>query len=67
MLSPDVTLELARRLYAARRSRTQLRHFSGAYPQMTIADGYAIQREWVRLEQADGTVATFSAGEIVLG
>ena len=23
---------------------------------MTIDDGYAIQREWVRLEQADGRV-----------
>lgn len=54
MLDPDITRALARQLYAARRSRTQLRHFSAAYPQMTIADGYAIQREWVRLEQADG-------------
>ena len=56
MLSPDVTRELARQLYAARKARTQLRHFSRAYPQMTIADGYAIQREWVRLEEADGRV-----------
>ena len=56
MLSPDDTRELARRLYAARKGRTQLAHFSRAHPQMTVADGYAIQREWVRLEQADGRV-----------
>lgn len=56
MLSPDVTRDLARRLYDARRSRTQLRHFSSVHPQMTIADGYAIQREWVKLERADGRV-----------
>lgn len=45
---------LARQLYQARRSREQLRHFSRDHPQMTIADGYAIQRAWVALEQADG-------------
>jgi 2-oxo-hept-3-ene-1,7-dioate hydratase len=56
MLSPDLTRALARQLYDARKSRTQLRHFSRAHPQMTIDDGYAIQREWVRLEQADGRV-----------
>jgi 2-oxo-hept-3-ene-1,7-dioate hydratase len=54
MLSPDILQQLARQLYDARKSRTQLRHFSQQYPQMTIDDGYAIQREWVRLEQADG-------------
>jgi 2-oxo-hept-3-ene-1,7-dioate hydratase len=52
----DLTRTLARQLYEARRTRTQLRQFSRAYPQMTIDDGYAIQREWVKLEQADGRV-----------
>ena len=56
MLPPDVVESLAGQLYDARRARTQLRHFSRAYPQMTIDDGYAIQRAWVRLEQADGRV-----------
>jgi 2-oxo-hept-3-ene-1,7-dioate hydratase len=46
--------QLARQLYEARKSRTQLRHFSKQYPGMTIDDGYAIQREWVKLELADG-------------
>ena len=45
---------LARELYDARRTRTALRHFSARHPGMTIADGYAIQREWVKLEIADG-------------
>lgn len=54
MLTPDTVVELARQLYEARKTRVQLRHFSKAYPQMTIDDGYAIQREWVKLEQAHG-------------
>ena len=54
MLPPALTAELAYKLYQARKSRTQLRHFSKDYPQMTIDDGYAIQREWVKLELADG-------------
>lgn len=54
MLSQDTILQLARQLYEARKSRTQLRHFSKQHPQMTIEDGYAIQREWVKLELADG-------------
>ena len=54
MLDPTVIAALARRLRDARKTRTPLRHFSLQYPQMTIEDGYAIQREWVRLELADG-------------
>jgi 2-oxo-hept-3-ene-1,7-dioate hydratase len=54
MLPQDTVRTLARRLYDARKSRTQLRHFSRDYPDMTIEDGYAIQREWVKLELADG-------------
>ena len=54
MLPPAVVTELAHKLYEARKNRTQLRHFSREHPQMTIEDGYAIQREWVKLELADG-------------
>lgn len=54
MLAHDTIASLARQLYEARKTRTQLRHFSAQYPQMTIEDGYAIQREWVKLELADG-------------
>jgi 2-oxo-hept-3-ene-1,7-dioate hydratase len=55
-LSPETHALLARRLYDARRSRTPLRHFSREFPAMTIDDGYAIQRAWVKLELADGRV-----------
>ncbi|HEX7440842.1 MAG TPA: 2-oxo-hepta-3-ene-1,7-dioic acid hydratase [Caldimonas sp.] len=54
MLPQDTIEALARQLYEARKSRTPLRHISKAHPAMTIEDGYAIQREWVRLEIADG-------------
>ena len=54
MLSPEIHATLARQLYDARKTRTPLRHFSRQHPTMTIEDGYAIQRAWVQLEQADG-------------
>lgn len=54
MVPQDTIASLARQLYEARKTRTQLRHFSSRFPEMTIEDGYAIQREWVKLEMADG-------------
>jgi 2-oxo-hept-3-ene-1,7-dioate hydratase len=54
MLPKTTTDQLARELYDARKSRTPLRHFSTRFPDMTIDDGYAIQRAWVQLEIADG-------------
>jgi 2-oxo-hept-3-ene-1,7-dioate hydratase len=54
MLPIETIRLLARRLYEARKSRTQLRQFSLEHPEMTIEDGYAIQGEWVRMEIADG-------------
>ena len=56
MLPQDTIAGLARELREARRTRTPLRHFSQRFPEMTIDDGYAIQRAWVALEQADGRV-----------
>ena len=54
---PSTTVQaLARELYDARKSRVQVRHFSRRHPDVTIDDGYAIQRAWVALEQADGRV-----------
>jgi 2-oxo-hept-3-ene-1,7-dioate hydratase len=53
----DATIQaLARELYGARKARTQVRHFSGRFPAMSVDDGYAVQRAWVQLEQADGRV-----------
>lgn len=54
MLPQDVICERARQLYEARKTRTQLRHFSRDHPDMTLQDGYAIQTAWVKLEMADG-------------
>jgi 2-oxo-hept-3-ene-1,7-dioate hydratase len=54
MLSTELIEALARELYDARKNRVQVRQFSRRHPGMTIEDGYAIQRAWVRLEQADG-------------
>ena len=56
MLDEATIQALARELYAARKERRQLRHFSTRFPGMTVDDGYAVQRAWVRLEQADGRV-----------
>jgi 2-oxo-hept-3-ene-1,7-dioate hydratase len=55
-LAPQTIAALARELYDARKSRTQLRHFSKRHPGMSIEDGYAVQRAWAALEQADGRV-----------
>ena len=54
MLSQELIAQLARELYDARKSRTQVRHFSKRFPDMDVADGYAVQRAWVQLELADG-------------
>ena len=54
MLPHDIIVALAHELHNARKTRTQLRHFSKRHPGMTIEDGYAIQREWVQLELAEG-------------
>lgn len=54
MLPAKEIVRHAHELYAARKTRTQLRHFTLEHPEMTLEDGYAIQLEWVKLEQADG-------------
>lgn len=54
MLSSNTHVELAAALSQSKKSRVQLEHFSRLHPTMTMADSYAIQREWMRLEQNDG-------------
>jgi 2-oxo-hept-3-ene-1,7-dioate hydratase len=54
MLPPDTIAQLARELYDARKTRTAVGQFSKRFPEMTIEDGYAVQRAWVQLEMADG-------------
>ena len=54
MLETSQHAALARELDAAERTRVQVEQFSRRHPAMTIADSYAIQREWVRLQCAAG-------------
>lgn len=42
MLAESTIRDLARQLYEARKTRTQVRHFSRQYPEMTIEDGYTL-------------------------
>jgi 2-oxo-hept-3-ene-1,7-dioate hydratase len=54
---PEATIAaLAAELHDAEKRRIQVRHFSQRHPEMTIADGYAIQRAWLALKLAEGRV-----------
>lgn len=54
LLATHIHQALARDLAQAESSRVQLPQFSRLHPAMEIADSYAIQREWVRLQQQQG-------------
>ena len=44
----------ARQLYEARRDRTAIEPFTDGDPDLTMADGYAVQAELTKLLLADG-------------
>lgn len=54
MLTDAQIAALAAELDQAERTRTQVRHFSRRFPDMTVADGYAIARAWCGLKRARG-------------
>ena len=54
MFDDTLTQQLARELHDAEKSRTQIEHFSKRYPQMTIEDGYRINRAWMQIKYAEG-------------
>jgi len=54
MLDSTLHAALACELRDAERSRTQVEQFSRRYAQLSFADSYAIQREWMRLELEAG-------------
>src|SRR5436190_23611597 len=56
MLAQATIAALAAELHDAEKRRVQVRHFSKRHPEMTIADGYAIQRAWLALRLAEGRV-----------
>ncbi|TAL02334.1 MAG: 2-oxo-hepta-3-ene-1,7-dioic acid hydratase [Rhodospirillaceae bacterium] len=50
----ETITRLAHQLAEAERSREQIGHFSLQYPEMTIEDGYAVQRAWNAMKQESG-------------
>lgn len=57
MFSPELIAQLAAELDQSERTRIQVEHFSKRYPDMTVEDGYAISRAWIRNKIAGGRVA----------
>lgn len=53
-LSPHIIEELATRLEAAERDRIQIGQFSLEHPEMTLEDGYAVSRAWMKHKLAGG-------------
>ncbi len=56
VMNIDQIKRLAAELQQAEQTRTQVEHFSKRHPDMTVQDGDAIAREWVRTKQDDGCV-----------
>lgn len=54
MLARQTITELAQKLEQSEKTRVQIRQFSLEYPEITIEDAYAIQKEWIRLKCAAG-------------
>jgi 2-oxo-hept-3-ene-1,7-dioate hydratase len=46
--------DLARRLHVAEQTRERIPQISRAFPDMTMADGYAIQAAWLEIKRAEG-------------
>lgn len=53
-LDANTIEKIAQRLDDAERTRTQIRQVSLDYPDMDIADGYAIQRRWMEIKLTQG-------------
>lgn len=54
MLDSATHVKLAHELQHAEVTRVQIEHFSKRHPDMTVEDSYAIQQEWIRLQQDTG-------------
>ena len=57
MFSKDLVALLAAELDQSEKTRVQVEHFSKRFPEMTIEDGYAVSRAWVKTKIAAGQVA----------
>jgi len=54
MLSQEQIATLARELHESEQSRQQVEHFSKRFPGMTVEDGYAVSRAWVKMKLDEG-------------
>ena len=54
MFPQDLIDQLAAELHQSEKSRVQVEHFSKRFPGMTLEDGYAISRAWMKLKRAEG-------------
>ena len=54
MLDTATHAALAGQLQDSERTRVQLEQFSKRFPAMSMSDSYAVQREWIRLQRAEG-------------
>ena len=54
MLDKQTHTLIAQRLNQAEKQREQIRAVSLDYPNITIEDAYAVQREWVNIKIAEG-------------
>lgn len=57
MFSKELIEQLAAELDRAEKARVQIEHFSKRFPDMTVADGYAVSRAWVKMKIAGGRIA----------
>ena len=57
MFSKELIEQLAAELQQAEQARVQVQHFSKRFPGMTIEDGYAISRAWVKHKISEGRIA----------
>jgi 2-oxo-hept-3-ene-1,7-dioate hydratase len=55
--SAELIHQLAAELNQSEKSRVQVEHFSKRFPGMTVEDGYAVSRAWVKMKLAEGRVA----------
>ncbi|MBR0851093.1 2-oxo-hepta-3-ene-1,7-dioic acid hydratase [Bradyrhizobium diazoefficiens] len=53
-LSSDDIASCANRLHGAEKMRTQIRQLSQEFPDISIADAYAIQKAWIDVKIAEG-------------
>ncbi|MBR0774993.1 2-oxo-hepta-3-ene-1,7-dioic acid hydratase [Bradyrhizobium diazoefficiens] len=53
-LSSDDIASCANRLHGAEKARTQIRQLSQEFPDISIADAYAIQKAWIDVKIAEG-------------